>query len=269
MSCRLSAPKYSYIMSTSCRTLTLYVAIFFHTYPRRLILLVLEAGIDIDLTTLKIIGTRGFLVAIFGVGATVGIAYAVAALLGYTGIEALAAACVFAPTSLGIAMNVLRSSGIINTPTGQLIVAAAIIDDIMALVVLSQLQAFVGDEVSVMDIVVPLISAIGFLFGGGALAIFVLPAYINPVLDLVERVTSKGKKGSHAGHEHSASRDWTALAIMLAFLIALLPLTKMCKASPLLGAFLAGLIFCNDAGAHHMFVSQFKRVLQVSNTIRR
>ena len=31
-----------------------------------LVLLVIEAGIDIDLTTLKLIGTRGFMIAFFG-----------------------------------------------------------------------------------------------------------------------------------------------------------------------------------------------------------
>jgi Kef-type K+ transport system membrane component KefB len=99
---------------------------------RSLFLLVLEAGIDIDLTTLKLIGARGVVIALVGTFLPIAIAVGIAHALGYTGLAAVAAGCTFAPTSLGIAMNVLRQSGIANTPVGQLIVAAAIIDDMVA-----------------------------------------------------------------------------------------------------------------------------------------
>jgi len=97
-----------------------------------LILLVLEAGIDIDLTTLKMIGARGVVIAFVGTFLPVLLAFTIAYLLGYRGVAAISAGCSFAPTSLGIAMNVLRQSNIANTPVGQLIVAAAIIDDMIA-----------------------------------------------------------------------------------------------------------------------------------------
>jgi Kef-type K+ transport system membrane component KefB len=99
----------------------------------RLILLVLEAGIEIDLIQVKLVGARGIIIALVGTGLPVLLATIIAAALGYGGIESIAAGCTFAPTSLGIAMNVLRQSGIINTSVGQLIVAAAIIDDMIAL----------------------------------------------------------------------------------------------------------------------------------------
>lgn len=99
---------------------------------KRLILLVLEAGIDIDITTLRLIGSRGLCIALVGTFLPVVLAYVIAFSLGFRGAAALAAGCVFAPTSLGIAMNVLRRTGIVNTPVGQLIVAAAIIDDMVA-----------------------------------------------------------------------------------------------------------------------------------------
>ena len=92
----------------------------------------LEAGIDIDLTTLKLIGARGFIIALVGTFLPIVIAFVIANILGYRGVTAVAAGCTFAPTSLGIAMNVLRQSSIANTPVGQLIVAAAIIDDMIA-----------------------------------------------------------------------------------------------------------------------------------------
>ena len=94
--------------------------------------MVLEAGIDIDLTTLRLIGARGIVIALVGTLLPIGLAFTIAQLLGFRGVAAVSAACAFAPTSLGIAMNILRQSNMVNTPVGQLIVAAAIIDDMIA-----------------------------------------------------------------------------------------------------------------------------------------
>ena len=101
-----------------------------------LVLLVVEAGIDIDVSTLKLIGTRGFMIAIVGSILPIGIGILVAIGLAGTGDikSVLSAGAVFGPTSLGIALNILRSGGILNTPVGQLIVSAAVIDDMIALI---------------------------------------------------------------------------------------------------------------------------------------
>jgi Kef-type K+ transport system membrane component KefB len=219
------------------------------THIDRLILLVLEAGIDIDLTQVKLVGSRGIIIALVGTGLPVVLAAIVAAALGYGGIESIAAGCSFAPTSLGIAMNVLRQSGIINTPVGQLIVAAAIIDDMIALVILSQLQAFVG-EATVLGMLIPIVSAVFFLVIGGYIAVCVLPN----ILDRYVISPCESKLGM--------TREYSSLGLMMALLLLLIPLTYYAKASPLMGAFLAGLVFCNSEPAHHMFVSQFKRVMQ-------
>jgi hypothetical protein len=76
-----------------------------------LILLVLEAGIDIDLTMLKLIGTRGFIIAIIGSILPIAIAIAIAFAIGTDTAGSIAAGAAFGPTSLGIAMNILRQVG--------------------------------------------------------------------------------------------------------------------------------------------------------------
>jgi Kef-type K+ transport system membrane component KefB len=146
----------------------------------RLILLVIEAGIDIDLTTLNLIGARGVTIAIVGSVLPIGLGIAIAFALGTDAKGAIAGGAAFGPTSLGIAMNILRSAKIINTPVGQMIVAAAVIDDMIALIVLSQLNALVG-EVTISGILIPIVSALGFLVIGGYLAIFILPGKRNCV----------------------------------------------------------------------------------------
>lgn len=88
-----------------------------YTYPLfSLILLVIEAGIDIDLSTLKVIGTRGCLIAFFGSIIPIGLGMLITWGLGMTDTkEIIAAGSVFGPTSLGIALNILRNGGILNT----------------------------------------------------------------------------------------------------------------------------------------------------------
>ena len=55
--------------------------------------------------------------------------------------SALAVGASLAPTSMGISLKVLQDGGVLGTPTGQLIIAAAVTDDVIALVLLSELEA--------------------------------------------------------------------------------------------------------------------------------
>jgi Kef-type K+ transport system membrane component KefB len=61
----------------------------------------------------------------------------------------------------------------------------------------------------------------------------------------------------------SEKRGKLALFIMFAMVIGMMQATHFTKASHLMGAFIAGLVFCTDHDLHVIFVSQFKRVLQV------
>ena len=62
------------------------------------------------------------------------------------------------------------------------------------------------------------------------------------------------------------TRGRIGLLIMITLVLGLMQATHYTKASHLMGAFIAGLVFCTDHDVHVMFVSQFKRVLQVSLT---
>eukprot|EP00934_Nitzschia_sp_Nitz4_P000672 Nitzschia sp. Nitz4//scaffold12_size214221//175755//178084//NITZ4_001527-RA/size214221-augustus-gene-0.35-mRNA-1//-1//CDS//3329535101//672//frame0 len=212
-----------------------------------LVLLVIEAGIDIDVDTLKLIGTRGFLIAFVGSVLPIGLGMLITKILNITDVKGvIAAGATFGPTSLGIALNILKSGGVLNTPVGQLIISAAVIDDMIALVVLSQLEALVG-EITVSSVLIPVVSALGFLIVGGYAAIFVLPPLIN-------RYILCHFDQKHHGH--------VEIAIMFLLVIVLMPATYYGKASYLMGCFVAGLTFCTSHNVHHMFSRQFKRLLQ-------
>mmetsp|Transcript_9977 Transcript_9977/g.24036 ORF Transcript_9977/g.24036 Transcript_9977/m.24036 type:complete len:795 (+) Transcript_9977:202-2586(+) len=212
-----------------------------------LILLVIEAGIDIDMSVMKLVGTRGMIIAVIGSFLPIGVGILIAWAINVGDWKTIiASGSVFGPTSLGIALNVLKGGGILNTPVGQMIVAAAVVDDMIALVVLSQLEGLVG-TITVAGILIPVVSAFLFLVLGGYICVRILP---NLIENYVLRQCS----------EHY--REKVEMGIMFALVLGLMPATKYAKASYLMGSFLAGLTFCQSDALHHQFVRQFKRILQ-------
>jgi len=95
---------------------------------------------------------------------------------------------------------------------------------------------------------IPIVSALGFLIIGGYLALMVLPGLLDRF------IFKEGMDDRKHGR--------IALGIMFALVIGLMQATHATKASHLMGAFIAGLVFCTDHHLHHEFVSQFKRLLQ-------
>ena len=132
-------------------------------------------------------------------------------------------------------MNILQQGKLVNTPVGQLIISAAVIDDMIALIILSQLKALSG-PVQVTELVVPIVSAFLFLGLGGYLAIAWAPTLFEMLI--LKRVKKE-------------NRGQAELGIMLTLLIVLMPATYYAKASFLMGAFLAGLSFCKSHGIHY------------------
>ncbi len=76
----------------------------------------IEAGIDIDMTVMKLVGTRGLMIAVVGSFLPIGVGVLIAWALQVGDWKAIiASGAVFGPTSLGIALNVLKGGGILNT----------------------------------------------------------------------------------------------------------------------------------------------------------
>ena len=73
----------------------------------------IEAGIDIDMTVMKLVGTRGLMIAVVGSILPIAVGVLLAYLLKVGNWKAIVASgAVFGPTSLGIALNVLKGGKI-------------------------------------------------------------------------------------------------------------------------------------------------------------
>jgi len=212
-----------------------------------LILLLLEAGVELDVAQLRETGTKavgiGFTGTILPLAVGIGLALASDANIGIK--SALAVGASFSPTSLGVAASALKQGKMLDTPVGQLIVSACVVDDILALILLSMFQVLVEVDPPIIAYFIPFISSIGFLVVLGGSAITWLPKCIQKVLKKVPE-------------QH---RELTMFSIMTAMLMGYLPLLHYTKSSYLTGAFLAGVTFSQIESAHHAFIKKTHQLM--------
>ena len=209
-----------------------------------LIMLVVEAGIDVDIGMLKLIGPRGLGIAVLGSLGPLLIGFTIAIGLGQSIQSSIAIGSCFAPTSMGIALNVLKKAHILNTPTGQLIIAAAILDDVIALIILSELTAM--KYPTAQNIILPLVVSPVLILVVGYLSIRHIPRLIKSIMTRVPEE-----------HHNNA-----ILGMLFMATFALVPACHFAGSSHLLGAFLSGLMFCTDHTIHLVWADQIKRILQ-------
>jgi Kef-type K+ transport system membrane component KefB len=211
-----------------------------------LLLLVLEAGLEVDLEMIKQIGRRGFIVALVGSFLPLlmgtGIAVGVAKLQI---MEALAVGASLAPTSMAIALAILKQGKALQNPVGQLIITAAILDDVIALILLSELKAL-QETPTAMNIITPILSSVLFTVSIGSLAVFAIPRVTE--LRLIKK------------YSETEMFTYVCFFIMFGLCIGLMNATYYGQSSFLLGTFLAGLCFCTIGNLKHLWHKQVKRI---------
>ena len=131
------------------------------------IILLFEIGLESDIRQLKEVGIQAFVVAFVGVVTpfalgTIGLMY----FFHVAAIPAIFAGAALTATSIGITSKVLAEIGQLKSKEGQIIVGAAVIDDVLGIIVLAVVASLAKTgEVDITNVFILLISAIAFLFG--------------------------------------------------------------------------------------------------------
>ena len=210
-----------------------------------LVLMVLEAGVEVDLASLSLVGARGVQVAFFGSLVPLAIGAVLSKLVfDMSAKTCLAVGASLAPTSMGISLKVLQDGGVLGTPTGQLIIAAAVMDDVIALVLLSELEAL--KDPTPVNFIVPIVSSLCFIVFVGYLATRVVPDVL--VKQLVPRVPKKHLEG-------------VLLGMVFVVAYGMMVTTHYGRSSHLLGAFLGGLCFCSLSSMQTVWHQQVEKIL--------
>ena len=187
------------------------------------VVLLFETGLHTELRSLLSVGSEATTVALAGVILPFAMAYAAALAFGLGHVPALVAGAALCATSVGISARVLSDLGRLESPEGRVVLGAAVLDDIVGLVILAVVADVVaGTAISALHII--RISAVAILFF--AAAIVVGMRIIPPAFGLIERIRTAGALG----------------VLGLAFAFALAVLAKMVGSALIIGAFAAGLV---------------------------
>jgi Kef-type K+ transport system membrane component KefB len=145
------------------------------------IVLMFAAGLESDISELKKTGKASFVIALIGVIVPLLGGYAIAYFFNKPGIiDSQASASLFlqnifigvilTATSVSITVETLKELGKLNTNVGNAILGAAIIDDILGIIVLTIITSFASEDVNVAVVLLKILAffacsgIFGFLF---------------------------------------------------------------------------------------------------------
>jgi Kef-type K+ transport system membrane component KefB len=198
-----------------------------------IVILLFEIGLETDIRKLLKVGGAAIAVAVVGVALPFALGYAVCRMLGLENLVAVVAGASLTATSVGITARVLSDLNRLQEPESQIILGAAVIDDVIGLVILAVVAGLTkGHEVTLFGIAKITAIAFGFLIGTLVVGRLVVP----PLVRLVSRIDLPGTP--------------TMLAIMVAFGLAWL--ASVAGSALIIGAFAAGLLLRETPQAHEM-----------------
>jgi len=133
------------------------------------ILLLFNVGLEIRPKSIVRVGNRAAMVGILGIAIPFVAGYYVARLWGGGTIEAMFMGAALIATSVGITARVLGSLGLLNRSTSRVILGAAVIDDILGLMILSVVSSVGRGSINYYAIAGTAVSAIFFVIVVGAI----------------------------------------------------------------------------------------------------
>jgi Kef-type K+ transport system membrane component KefB len=195
------------------------------------IVLLFEIGLETDLKKLMAVGPAAAAVAVVGVALPFGLGMGVAYMFGLGLMPSLVGGAALTATSVGITARVLADLGRLNDPEGQIVLGAAVIDDVLGLIILSLVSGIVaGGSLTAGVLASTTIIAFGFL----AASIIVGKLLVPRLFALIERI----------------SREETVALMGLAFAFLLALLAEKAGSAMIIGAFAAGLVLAPTRQAH-------------------
>ncbi len=191
------------------------------------IILLFQVGLESNIVEMKKVGLRAFMVAIIGVVAPFVLGTWVVGPLLMPGLELntyLFLGAALTATSVGITARVFKDLGKLSLPEAKIVLGAAVIDDVIGLIILAVVSALVTlGTVGVGTVGLIIVKALAFLIGAIVLGQLTAP-YFGRFLSKVH--TGVGMKFT--------------LAISFALIFA--AVAGFIGLAPIVGAFAAGLV---------------------------
>jgi Kef-type K+ transport system membrane component KefB len=196
------------------------------------ILLMFNAGLETNFSQLKITLKSAFVIAALGVIVPLGGGFVLAYVFGEGILESVFIGVLLTATSVSITVETLQEMGKLKTMTGTAVLGAAVVDDIVGIIILSAIMQ-IGDG--------------GLTFAGTALVFarivgfFVLALIVGyAAFKLFEYIDSK----------FGEIRRVSIMALALCFALAYF--SEIFGVANIIGAYVAGIILCNSKSAQYI-----------------
>ena len=201
------------------------------------ILIMFSAGLETNLQELKKSGFAAFFIACVGVFVPlVGGSLLYMCIYGFSSFgtdeffKAVFIGCIMTATSVGITVEVLKDMGKLKTRVGQTILSAAIIDDVIGIIVLTFVLGFKDPESNTLLVT-------------GKIALFlVLSLILGYIFYKLFKIYDE---------KHAHTRRIPIIAITLCFIMAYIA-EKYFGIADITGAYIAGIILCNVRDAEYI-----------------
>ncbi len=185
------------------------------------VLLLFEVGLETNLDELIRVGGPALAVALVGMLLPFAGGYAVTAALGYETLTAIFVGAALTATSIGITARILSELGALKTREGQIILGAAVVDDVLGLIILAIVSKVA--ESGALEVVATLRSA--------AVSIAFLIVAVVVGVPLARRLVGVVGNSNVRGILVASS---VAFALLVAWA------AKKADSAPIVGAFAAG-----------------------------
>ena len=201
------------------------------------ILIMFSAGLETNLKELKKSGFMAFMIACMGVAIPfIGGTLLYIGFYGFDGVgtesffKALFIGCIMTATSVGITVETLKELGYLNGKVGQAILSAAIIDDVIGIIVLTFVIGFKDPESKPVTVLINTVLFFVVSILGGIL-----------IYRIFKRIDSR----------YPHTRRVPIIGLALCFALAYLA-EKYFGIADITGAYVAGIILCNVQDADYI-----------------
>lgn len=206
------------------------------------IFLLFNVGLETRPAAIFKVGRSAALVAVLGVVIPFLSGWLLMRAWGSTSVESLFVGTALVATSVGITARVLSGMGLLDAPTARIILGAAVIDDILGLLVLAVVSSLAAGEFNYLEILTTATVAIGFTI---FLAVVGAPV-VNRVASRADRLRS--------GH----GMFILGLVLCLGLSVA----AAYIGVAAIIGSFLAGMILAEASEDHRTMHRQINGVTE-------
>lgn len=191
--------------------------------------LLFRVGLEVKTSEIVRVGGTATLVAILGVIAPFFLGWGIMAVWGASRVESIFVGAAMVATSVGITAQVLASKGLLDHKASRIILAAAVIDDVLGLLVLAVVSSVAKEHLNVLGLLITASLAIGF-------TVLITKWGSAAAGKLIPRVQARLRTGE------------VEFNLAMVFLFSLALLAVHAGIAAIVGAFLAGMALSDTVG---------------------